>query len=1244
MKKIFSYLAAAAMLFAVSCTEDNVGTDNGNEAQVTFNLSLEGQSGTRAIGDGTSVNKFSYAVFDAQNNLLTALKADKENAFANGSETVSLKLAKDQNYTVVFWAQHKDAPYTLSEDRKSVTINYKKANNENVAGNDETRDAFFKAEPITVTGSEQINVVLTRPFAQLNVGVTVDDFNSAVLSGVGIYKSWAKVTGVYNTLNLLDGTVDGETIAEFAMAKIPPYTEPLTVGNTEYVYLSMNYVLVGERKNVAAEFRFENEDGSKGINFNSGLDVIPVQRNYRTNLVGQILTGNLDFNVTIDADFNENDENVEVWNGTDTEAVTPNTEGDYEISKPEHLAWLAQVVNGTLPNTRAVAPESFAGKTFKLMNDVNLYGQNWTPIGTEENQFKGIFDGNGYTIRNLNIVETQAKEGKAFIGLFGYANNATIKNLTIENVNINIACLDIDHSQGHIGAVAGSLEGTSTIENVTIKGDIKVEATPSANGASRVAVVAGGNSYGNVTIKNVHVIANEGSYLKANNNVGAIAGQLQGKTVYENCSSNIDVTGTKFFAGGIVGLAGNNDTFTNCHTTGNISITAGRANDHYRVGGIAGGWADGKTKVCTLVNCSYTGEVSGVNSDGSVAEVLDYAGYVGRGYTLANCAGSKVVIDGVEYIQVSYDSNNIVYAVIKDGVCEVSTAKQLIAAVNVIEDGTTIKLTDDITFTEDARTSSGGGWYEGLYYVGDKSFTIDLNGKTIGQNGAVNDYLFFIKNDGAKASTFTFKNGTIDAGTNAYCAICTSSTSTQKITINLEDINIVGENSNGAVLKIRGGAELNVKAGTKITGKDNYTGIEAIGNGTVVNINEGVEIYQNGTSSYVGAIVGASYNATLNIYGGKGVSKKCGIIVMTTGATINVSGGEWTANGDGTIANDNNGVLVSQNNRYESGWACKSILNVTGGTFKGGYDCYGMGPGVEADDAQINISGGNFNANPSAYVVEGYKIKEGTTYEIVLDPAAKIGSTEYATLNEAFEVGGEITLLRNVTLSETATLEGDKTVVLDLNGKTVTAPLFSAFQANKGGKLTIKNGKVVAYESTVRAVGGEVVVESGEYISTGTALDSPATYRYSLDCREGGKITINGGTFKSNNGMINVSSEVVINGGKFENIVEKSMTRHFAYVSAKLTINDGEFYGKANGSAGGCFFCGAASGCDIQVNGGKFTSLWTSGSVNRIFEPYSGGTNVTVTGGMFNTNGGIANFVVANTDEATKGVYPYVAK
>ena len=376
-------------------------------------------------------------------------------------------------------------------------------------------------------------------------------------------------------------------------------------------------------------------------------------------------------------------------------------------------------------------------KDVVLVGDIDLAAlmtrsvvSNWTPVGTSEKPFTGVFDGNGHTIKNLTLVEPEAKEGKAYIGFFGYAKNATIKNVTFENVHINIPCLDIEHSQGHIGAVAGSLEGTSTIENVTVKGDIQVYATQDANGASRVAVVAGGNSYGNVTMKNVHVVANEGSYLTANNNTGALAGQLQGKSVFENCSSNIDVTVNKFFAGGLIGIAPADATFTNCHTTGNVAVVAGRAgraNDHYRVGGIAGGWADGAKNVCTLTNCSYTGKISGKNSDGSVATTLDYDGYVGRGYTLTNCGGSKVVIDGKEYVQL----NNTDYGVyvINGTTVTVGTADALVAALASEYD---VLLTNDIKI-EPAKMSNAYGKTGINVKYGQ---TIDGDGHTLNIKGA----------------------------------------------------------------------------------------------------------------------------------------------------------------------------------------------------------------------------------------------------------------------------------------------------------------------------------------------------------------------------------------------------------------------------------------------------------------------------------------------------------------------------
>ena len=510
---------------------------------------------------------------------------------------------------------------------------------------------------------------------------------------------------------------------------------------------------------------------------------VPVQRNYRTNLYGKLLTSEVDINVEIEEEFDGEFDNEGYF------VVETNAEGKpaaVVVKSAKGMATIAAKINeGKLPSNTNVALEGdidladFA----EVMRSAAVVS-NWTPIGTSENPFTGTFDGKGYTIKNLALVEAEAKEGKAYIGFFGYAKDATIKNVTFENVYINIPCLDIDHSQGHIGAVAGSLEGKSTIENVTVKGDIFVEATTTANGASRVAVVAGGNSYGNVTIKNVHVNANEGSYLKANNNVGAIAGQLQGKTVYENCSSNIDVTGTKFFAGGIVGLAGTNDTFTNCHTTGDITITAGRegkANDQYRVGGIAGGWADGKTNTCTLTDCTYTGKVSGTNSDGSVADPLDYWGYVGRGYTLGNCAGSKVVIDGTEFVQ-KYDNVYGVYTI--NGLTPVATADELVAALEANEG---VYFLNNIKI--DPASMSNAYGTTGINVKNGQ--TIDGNGHTLDIKGAGGTW-----DSGINTTGGLIKNLTV---TGSFRGIFVNHNSTHSEKVVLENVTIGG---NGTVYTI----------------------------------------------------------------------------------------------------------------------------------------------------------------------------------------------------------------------------------------------------------------------------------------------------------------------------------------------------------------------------------------------------------------------------------------------------------
>lgn len=310
--------AATGMLFATSCSNDELDVvQSGNEAQVTFSLAAEGGIATRAISDGTGAKKLVYAVYNASGELIkTIAKTDvngqivDNSAFDNGlTENVTITLAKGQQYTVAFWAQNPNCTAYTTTDLKNVTIDYAGLNN------DETRDAFFKAETFTVTGNTEIDVVLKRPFAQINVGVYQTDWDAAVASQIEIEKSKVTIEKAATSINLLTGAVAGEQTVEYGFDLIPAkFTAPETLdvdldndGTKEnYVYLSMSYILANDATTGYAKTTLEGLDftfapiSGNNINFSEGLNAVPVQRNWRTNIIGQILTGDIKFNITID--------------------------------------------------------------------------------------------------------------------------------------------------------------------------------------------------------------------------------------------------------------------------------------------------------------------------------------------------------------------------------------------------------------------------------------------------------------------------------------------------------------------------------------------------------------------------------------------------------------------------------------------------------------------------------------------------------------------------------------------------------------------------------------------------------------------------------------------------------------------------------------------------------------------------------------------------------------------------------
>ena len=282
MKKLLLVLAAAFAV--VACQTDLNDVRVSGNAVVSFQVQTPDVA-SRAYSDGASATHLQYAVYDEEGTLLNDLTVT--DGVIHGSTTVELQLVTGNSYAVIFWAAAPNAPYSVDFANKTMTVDYT-----NALSNDEARDAFYKWHTFTVTGAQTETIKLKRPFAQLNIGT--NDYEAAKSAGYEPTLSAVTVKNVYSTLNLWDGTVGGSREVTFDYAAIPT-TETFPVAN--YDYLSMNYLLVAADKAlVEIEFGYGEDNATPKTRI---VGSVPVQRNYRTNIFGQLFTSDVDFNVII---------------------------------------------------------------------------------------------------------------------------------------------------------------------------------------------------------------------------------------------------------------------------------------------------------------------------------------------------------------------------------------------------------------------------------------------------------------------------------------------------------------------------------------------------------------------------------------------------------------------------------------------------------------------------------------------------------------------------------------------------------------------------------------------------------------------------------------------------------------------------------------------------------------------------------------------------------------------------------
>ena len=533
MKKILlSLVVAAAALFATSCANELEEGIKGNANGVTFEISTP-ELASRAFGEAKNATNLLWGVYEVNGTNLNYVENVSNTTLGSvelldGKASVQIDLLDGYKYRLLFWAvsdTYTEA-FALNFENKTLTMNPE------VNGNNDAYDAFYAmTEEIDVQGAVTKSVTLTRPFAQLNIGS--NDFVKATNAGMNLTKAKSTVTinGWLNTLDCVSGDATGSADITYKAAAIP--TEEFTVNG--YNYLAMNYVLVGKNKTTIPAVGLSVSDDTKTIinTYNN----VPVQRNYRTNIYGSLLTNGSTFNVEIDETWT-NPAYGEVWDGVSVATpIFDETNKVMYIHDGYQLAWLAQFVNNgnvapTVTRAEAVPFDNTNAWTVEITNDIDLGGKAWTPIGTgKERNFRSNFNGNGHTIKGLKV------EGNldcaALFGAIATSKAASIKNLTIDGADIKGS-----HYAGAFAAWVqhpGDGQGNRiTIENIHVKNS-KVVSTP----------------------------IEEGGVYDNGDKVGGVIGYAV-RTVVDNCSAEkCEVTAYRDLAG-VVGVANSNATVRNC--------------------------------------------------------------------------------------------------------------------------------------------------------------------------------------------------------------------------------------------------------------------------------------------------------------------------------------------------------------------------------------------------------------------------------------------------------------------------------------------------------------------------------------------------------------------------------------------------------------------------------------------------------------------------------------------------------
>lgn len=345
-KNLFKTFAIAAMaVLAGACAKEQVGPGDGETTEVSFNVEVPGVSMvTKGISDAASVDELVFQALlqhkytDPETNkhvteYIPVPELTKVVPVVDKKASITASLVKGQFYQFIFWAQKKGTGYynvnteELSNiDLRTITLDYT-----NVKTNDESLDAFYAVEGPTKGREFSTDVKLKRALAQINFGSEKSDRQDSKVSQASITLKNVPTT----FYPLLAGNLSAcGNISEqdIVLSDNDVMSEPLSVNSVNYDYLATTYVFAPKKDQILV-------DASATFIFESGRTIAvkapnaPVKQNFRTNIVGNLLFANAEWNVIINPDFQSGDIAYDAVSAGLAKGTTVTLSEDYKVLK-----------------------------------------------------------------------------------------------------------------------------------------------------------------------------------------------------------------------------------------------------------------------------------------------------------------------------------------------------------------------------------------------------------------------------------------------------------------------------------------------------------------------------------------------------------------------------------------------------------------------------------------------------------------------------------------------------------------------------------------------------------------------------------------------------------------------------------------------------------------------------------------------------------------------------------------------